>query len=386
MLKRLYIKNFITIDLIDINLPNGFISLTGETGAGKSIILDALHLISGNRLDSSKLNKNEKKIIIECEFDISNCNLIDFFELHSIDYAASTILRREITPNGKSRSFINDSPVKLEFLKLISHKLIDIHSQHENLLLNNEFFQLDFIDNILSNQDQSFSVLLQDYRKEFMKNQRLFEELEELMIKNKLKKDKNEDILLLLNELNDLNLKKGEKVGLLEEYDLLKNSNNIKVELENAISYLGKEDQSVLSKLNIITNSLNKINNYNQNINNFSDRINTNLIDLQDLFREIDIFYDKLDFDQDRLLFIENRLNKINFLEEKHLVSDSDELIYKRDSLLREKLDFVNLEEKIEDLKNDYNDHSEKLFSQAELLSKKRKEAALKIESSLIKD
>ena len=321
MLTRLYINNFITIELIDIQLPSGFISLTGETGAGKSIILDALNLLCGNRLDSSKLNKNEKKIIIEGEFDISHFNFSDFFKLHDIDYLNSLILRREVLSNGKSRSFINDTPVKLELLKFISKKLLDIHSQHESLLLNNEFFQLDFIDNILINEDQEFLSLLDEYRKDFMINQRLSEELEELVIKNKLQKEQNENILLSINEFSDLDLKTGEKKSLLEEYDLLKNSQNIKLELEDAISYLGNNEQSAIDKLNFTYSSLQKIKNYSQKIQEFSDRINSNLVDLQDIFREIDIFYDNLNVDQNRLNYIEERLNAINSLEEKYLVS-----------------------------------------------------------------
>jgi len=386
MLTRLYINNFITIESIEIKFPSGFITITGETGSGKSVILDALHLLCGNRLDSSKLNKNDKKIVIEGEFNISNFNLLDFFNLNDIDYSESTIIRREVLSNGKSRSFINDSPVKLELLKIITNKLIDIHSQHESLLLNNEFFQLDFIDNIIINEDNNFSILLEDYRKEFMKNQILSDELEELLIRNKLKKDEYASVLLSLNEFSNLDLKQDEKNGLLEEYNFLKNSSQIKFELEKSIKSLGNNEQSIINQLNIIFSSLKKINNYGNKITEFSARINDNLVDLQDVLREIDIFYEKIDVDQNRLSFIEERLNTINFLEEKYLVSNFDELIQKRDSFLQKKQAFSNMEGDIEDLRIKYNNHSEKLFTQAQLLSKKRKEAALKIELTLITD
>ena len=386
MLTRLYINNFITIKLVDIKFPSGFISITGETGAGKSIILDALHLLCGNRLDSTKLSKNDKKIIIEGEFNISNFKMLDFFDFNEIDYLDSTIIRREILPNGKSRSFINDSPVKLDLLKQFSRRLIDIHSQHESLLLNNEFFQLNFIDNVLINEDGNFPLLLDDYRKEFMKNQRFSDELEELIIKNKFKKDEYENLILLLNEFSELDLKKDEKTNLIEEYNFLKNSHEIKLELENSKNYLGNNEQSVISQLNIIISSLSKVNNYGKKINEFSERINNNLIDLQDIFREVDIFYEKLDVDQNRLIFIEERLNLINSLEEKHLVRNFEELIKKRDFLLQKKIEFSNIEDNIEELKIQYDTHSKKIIKQAEVLSKKRKEAAFKIESLLIED
>ena len=386
MLTRLYINNFITIELIDITFPSGFITITGETGAGKSVILDALKLLCGNRLDSSKLNKNDKKIIIEGEFNISNSNLLDFFNTNDIDYSDSTIIRREILPNGKSRSFINDSPVRLELLKLITTKFIDIHSQHESLLLSNNFFQLDFIDNIIINEDNSFSILLSEYRKEFIKNQSLADELNELTIKNKLKKDEYESIVLSINEFSNLDLQKDEKKNLLEEYNFLKNSHEIKLELQNTINRLSNNEESVINQLNTISYSLKKIHNYGNNINDFLDRINNNLIDLQDVFREVDIFYEKLDVDKKRLNFIEERLNSINYLEEKYLVSNFEELIKKRDSFLLKKEEFSNINENIKELQIKYDKQSEKILLQAQVLSKKRREAALKIESFLIND
>lgn len=386
MLTRLYINNFITIELIDIKFSSGFISITGETGAGKSIILDALNLLCGNRLDSTKLSKNEKKIIIEGEFNIANFKMSNFFELNEIDYLDSTIIRREILSNGKSRSFINDSPVKLDLLKKFSSKLIDIHSQHESVLLNNDFFQLDFIDNFLINEDEGFCFLLDSYRKDFMKNQRFSEELEELTIKNKLRKDEYENLILLLNEFSELDLKKDEKNHLIEEYNFLKNSHEIKLELDNSKKYLGNNENSVINQLNLVFSSISKIKNYGNKIDEFSERINNNLIDLQDIFREIDIFYEKLDVDQNRLIFVEERLNLINSLEEKHLVKDFDELIQKRDFLLQKKIEFSSIEDNIEELKIKYSIHSKELIKQAEVLSKKRKEAAFKIESVLIED
>ena len=386
MLTRLYINNFITIEEIDVNFSKGFTSITGETGSGKSVILDALNLLCGNRLDSSKIINREKKIVIEAEFDISNFNMLDFFDNNEIDYFDTTIIRREINPAGKSRSFINDSPVKLDLLKLFSLNIIDIHSQHESLLLNNEFFQLNFIDDFIKNKDNNYSSMISNYRYQYMVNQRLSDELEELRIKNKIIKDEYENIVFSLNELSEITLNKGEKKQLVNEYNFLKNTSEIKIQLEKTINLLNIDDNSVIHQLNQILLSLKKIKNYSEKIEEFSKRVDNNIIDLQDISREIDIFYDSLDVDITKLSLIEDQLNKINSLEEKYLVKSFDSLIDKRDYLLERKKEFLGLENNITELESKFIEHTKKIKNQAELISKKRREAAFKIEKLLIND
>lgn len=386
MLTRLYINNFITIEEIDVNFSKGFTSITGETGSGKSVILDALNLLCGNRLDSSKIINREKKIVIEAEFDISNFNMLDFFDNNEIDYFDTTIIRREINPAGKSRSFINDSPVKLDLLKLFSLNIIDIHSQHESLLLNNEFFQLNFIDDFIKNKDNNYSSMISNYRDQYMVNQRLSDELEELRIKNKIIKDEYENIVFSLNELSEITLNKGEKKQLVNEYNFLKNSSEIKIQLEKTIKLLNIDDNSVIHQLNQILLSLKKIKNYSEKIEDFSKRVDNNIIDLQDISREIDIFYDSLDVDITKLSLIEDQLNKINSLEEKYLVKSFDDLIDKRDYLLERKKEFLGIENNITELESKFIEHTKKIKNQAELISKKRREAAFKIEKLLIND
>ena len=386
MLTRLYINNFITIEEIDVNFSKGFTSITGETGSGKSVILDALNLLCGNRLDSSKIINREKKIVIEAEFDISNFNMLDFFDNNEIDYFDTTIIRREINPAGKSRSFINDSPVKLDLLKLFSLNIIDIHSQHESLLLNNEFFQLNFIDDFIKNKDNNYSSMISNYRDQYMVNQRLSDELEELRIKNKIIKDEYENIVFSLNELSEITLNKGEKKQLVNEYNFLKNSSEIKIQLEKTIKLLNIDDNSVIHQLNQILLSLKKIKNYSEKIEEFSKRVDNNIIDLQDISREIDIFYDSLDVDITKLSLIEDQLNKINSLEEKYLVKSFDALIDKRDYLLERKKEFLGIENNITELESKFIEHTKKIKNQAELISKKRREAAFKIEKLLIND
>ncbi len=386
MLTRLYINNFITIEEIDVNFSKGFTSITGETGSGKSVILDALNLLCGNRLDSSKIINREKKIVIEAEFDISNFNMLDFFDNNEIDYFDTTIIRREINPAGKSRSFINDSPVKLDLLKLFSLNIIDIHSQHESLLLNNEFFQLNFIDDFIKNKDNNYSSMISNYRDQYMVNQRLSDELEELRIKNKIIKDEYENIVFSLNELSEITLNKGEKKQLVNEYNFLKNTSEIKIQLEKTIKLLNIDDNSVIHQLNQILLSLKKIKNYSEKIEEFSKRVDNNIIDLQDISREIDIFYDSLDVDITKLSLIEDQLNKINSLEEKYLVKSFDSLIDKRDYLLERKKEFLGIENNITELESKFIEHTKKIKNQAELISKKRREAAFKIEKLLIND
>jgi len=386
MLTRLYINNFITIEKIDINFSSGFTVITGVTGSGKSIILDALSLLCGNRLDSSKIINKEKKIIIEAEFDIKSFNMLNFFENNEIDYFDISIIRREINPSGKSRSFINDSPVKLDLLKQFSLNLIDIHSQHESLLLNNEFFQLNFLDNFLKNENDNFANILQDYREEFMINQRLSDELDELSIKNKILKDEYESILFSLNELSEITLGKDEKEQLIKEYNFLKNSSEIKLQLENSLNLLNNDDKSVIQQLNNILISVKKVNNYSDKIHEFSKRVENNIVDLQDIFREIDIFYESLDVDINKLTLIEDQLNTINSLEEKYLVKSFNELIDKRESLIKRKKEFFDIEGSIIDLKSKLDNQTKKILNQAEFISKKRKEAAIKIEKLLIDD
>ena len=312
--------------------------------------------------------------------------MLDFFDNNEIDYFDTTIIRREINPAGKSRSFINDSPVKLDLLKLFSLNIIDIHSQHESLLLNNEFFQLNFIDDFIKNKDNNYSSMISNYRDQYMVNQRLSDELEELHIKNKIIKDEYENIVFSLNELSEITLNKGEKKQLVNEYNFLKNSSEIKIQLEKTIKLLNIDDNSVIHQLNQILLSLKKIKNYSEKIEDFSKRVDNNIIDLQDISREIDIFYDSLDVDITKLSLIEDQLNKINSLEEKYLVKSFDDLIDKRDYLLERKKEFLGIENNITELESKFIEHTKKIKNQAELISKKRREAAFKIEKLLIND
>ena len=385
MLKKLVIKNFATINYVDINFSNGFSVLTGQTGSGKSIIVGALNLISGSRADFSKSYDNSKKIIIEAQFDISDLNFSSLFTSHDVDDESELIIRREIFPNGKSRSFINDSPVRLEILKNFSVKIIDIHSQHENLLLNNEFFQLNFIDTLLSFENKDYHDKLTLYQKKFSENQKLSQKIDQFEFNNKLQSDELENLNKLYNELIIANLKIGEKKEISEQFNLLKNIFEIKKNLNDISSYFQGENK-IINSMERSNSLLKSISSYNDKLLNFSNRVSSNLIDIKDLCEEINIFQDKLIVDNNLMNEIEERLNLINSLEEKHFV-DSEEKLLEKTNELSKKISLIKSDDfDLIKIKEEFAKNNEWLLLTADFISKSRINFSKKIESLLIQD
>ena len=385
MLKKLFINNFVTISSLEISFSSGYSVLTGQTGAGKSIIVGALNLISGGRSDFSKLNDKTKKIIVEGEFDISNQDFSNFFHYHDIDNEEYLIIRREVLPNGKSRAFINDTPVRLEILKNFSSKILDVHSQHENLLVNDEFFQLNFLNSYLNENNPEFSQILNNYQERFSKNQDLSQKIDQFHMNSNLQKQEFENLNLLASELKNANLKIGEKQKVLDEYQLLNNVVQIKKSL-NEILYFFQKENGVIANIEKSSSSLNSISNFNEKLLNFSERISTNLIDLKDLNEEINLFQDRLSVSQNKLKELEGRINLINYLEEKHLVSNIEQLLEKQKELDERISLFENSKIDIKTLEKNFNDNNYWLINRAGLISKLRKEYSKKIELILIKD
>ena len=385
MLNKLVIKNFATINSVDINFSNGFSVLTGQTGSGKSIIVGALNLISGSRADFSKFYDNSKKIIIEAQFDITGLNFSSLFTSHDIDDESELIIRREILPNGKSRSFINDSPVRLEVLRNFSIKIIDIHSQHENLLLNNEFFQLNFIDTLLSFENKDYHEKLTLYQKKFSENQKLSQKIDQFELNNKLQSDELENLNKLYNELINADIKIGEKKEISEQFNLLKNIFEIKKNLTDILSYFQGENK-IINSMERSNSLLKSISSYNDKLLKFSNRVSSNLIDLKDLSEEINIFQDKLIVDNNLMNEIEERLNLINSLEEKHLV-DSEEKLLEKTNELSKKISLIKNEGfDLIKIKEEFIKNNEWLLLTADFISKSRIDFSKKIESLLIKD
>ncbi len=351
MLIALSIKNYALIDSLQVNFNNGLTIITGETGAGKSILLGGLSLILGKRADLSSVKNPSKKCIIEATFDIDNYNLQTLFKTEDLDYEPQTIIRREILPSGKSRAFVNDTPVNLDSLQTLGERLLDIHSQHQTLQLTNDDFQFQVIDALADN-----GKVLQDYTAQL----RAFK-----LVKSELKKFQNQKIeaakeldynLFLLKELTEANLVDGELESLEEEYETLNNIEEIGERLTAAHELLGNPEIGVVTQLTEIKNQLAKLAPYAADYKMVSERVGSSLIELDDIFSEIETLQEALEADPNRLSTVNAKLQVINNLLQKHAVAKVSELIQIKDELhenvsVTENLDTVIAEREKELLK-----------------------------------
>ncbi|WP_452223033.1 DNA repair protein RecN [Lacinutrix chionoecetis] len=321
MLTSLSIKNYALIDHLQVGFNNGFTIITGETGAGKSILLGGLSLILGKRADLGSLRNKEKKCIIEAVFDITNYNLEHLFKAEDLDFEPQTIIRREILPSGKSRAFVNDSPVNLSSLQLLGAQLIDIHSQHETLQLVDDAFQFQVIDALANTQGE-----LQEYSDKRLEYKTLNKALE------KLKKFQTEAIKehdynsFLLNELSQANLKEGELENLEEEYEMLNNIEAIQEKLTASNQLLSEEQIGVLANLTELKNTLKQLSGISSTYQDLYNRTNSSLIELDDVFTELETFQENLEADPSRLEEVNGRLTIIHNLYQKHVVNSITEL------------------------------------------------------------
>jgi len=377
MINKLSISNYAIIDYLEIDFQKGFTIITGETGAGKSIILGALHLLLGNRFEAVNFKNKSTKSIVEAVFDVSFLDIKDFFLNHDIDYQSDLIIRREFLFEGKSRSFINDTPVKLNTLKQLSFFLVDIHSQHENLLINNENFQIDLLDNFCTNKFPKFN----DYRKSY---QLIFQQLDrlksDLVAKQREFNQNNYDIDFyksIINEIDNLNLKKGEKEALDLEYNKINNINNIKTVLSQVFVLLEKSDNSVSSNLNLVSSKLSDIASYDLKLNRLLERLKQNLIDIDDIVMELQTVNYDLHFDSSQLEYVEDRLNSINSLERKLNVYSVEEIL-KKVAVFRSKINvFDDFYEDVKKIELDIETCKNKLFEIANHLTFFRKKVSI---------
>ncbi len=316
------------IDDLQVTFDDGLTIITGETGAGKSILLGGLSLILGKRADLSSIKDASRKCIIEATFNIANYNLVSFFEDEDLDYEIETIIRREILPSGKSRAFVNDSPVNLSVLANLGEHLIDIHSQHQTLELANNDFQFQIIDALANN-----SVNLQEYKKELKVYNSLIRTIA------KLKEEKAEAIkeydynLFLLNELVEANLVSGELSELEDEYTALNNVEEIKGELQLSYQLLNDEQVGVLQAMTSLKNSLQKLSDLSNNYSELSNRLNSVFIELDDVFSEVEAAQDDIEANPARLEEVNAKLQKLHNLLLKHSFETVEELIELRDVL-----------------------------------------------------
>lgn len=379
MLKQLYIKNFTLIDELDIQLFPGFSVITGETGAGKSIILGALSLLLGQRADSRSIKSGSDRCIIEAHFDLSRYQLESLFTSFDIDYdAQDCIFRRELTAAGKSRAFINDTPVPLGVMKAIGQQLVDIHSQHQNLLLQEEDFQLNVVDIIAQDGKQLASY--QDAFRRYQEARRAVMRMEEDIAKAA----QNEDFLRFqYNELNDAQLAPGQQEELEQESETLSHVEDIKTALYTAEGILSGDEDNLVERLREASRAIEGIRDVYADAAEVAERIHSSYIELKDIAAEVTQMSAHTDFDPKRLDSVNEQLDTIYSLQKKHHVETVEELIALRDQL-RQQLDHLdNSSDEIEALRRQEQDAAITALSHAATLTALRKKAAQKVEKEM---
>lgn len=379
MLKQLYIKNFTLIDELNISLYPGFSVITGETGAGKSIILGAIGLLLGNRADSKAIKAGRDRCVIEAHFDLSRYGMQKFFDDNDIDYDADdTIIRRELTAAGKSRAFINDTPVPLTRMRELGEQLVDIHSQHQNLLLQKEDFQLNVVDIIAQDAEQ-----IKVYQKEYYAYRKAKELLEELKAEIAKNRENEEFMRFQHKELDDANLQEGELEQLEQEAETLSHSEDIKTALYEADSALSGENDSILDKLKNATHQLENICDVYPSMADVAGRMQSSYIELKDIAQEISSSVDHVEFDPNRLDAINTRLDKLYTLQQKFHVETVTELIATRDSIAEQLAHIDNGDEDIEEKEKEVAALLAKAEKQATLLTSIRQKSAKAIEKEM---
>ena len=379
MLKQLYIKNFTLIDELNISLYPGFSVITGETGAGKSIILGAIGLLLGNRADSKAIKAGRDRCVIEAHFDLSRYGMQKFFDDNDIDYDADdTIIRRELTAAGKSRAFINDTPVPLTRMRELGEQLVDIHSQHQNLLLQKEDFQLNVVDIIAQDADQ-----LKVYQKEYYAYRKAKELLEELKAEIAKNRENEEFMRFQHKELDDANLQEGELEQLEQEAETLSHSEDIKTALFEADIALSGDDDSILDKLKNATHHLENICDVYPSMADVAGRMQSSYIELKDIAQEISSSVDHVEFDPNRLDAINTRLDKLYTLQQKFHVETVTELIATRDRIAEQLSHIDNGDEDIEEKEKEVAALLVKAEKQAALLTSIRQKSAKAIEKEM---
>jgi DNA repair protein RecN len=346
MLKHLYIKNFTLIDQLDIAFHSGFSVITGETGAGKSIILGAIGLLLGNRADSKQIKQGEKKCTIEAHFDLSHYGIESFFEDNDIDFEPEdTIIRRELTANGKSRAFINDTPVSLQMMRILGEQLIDIHSQHQNLLLQKDDFQLNVVD-IIAQDSTALSAYHSSYQHYKESLQRLSDLKEQIA-----KAQENEEFMRFqFSELESAGLVEGRQQELEQESETLSHSEDIKTAYYEADHLLNDDDNGIIYKLGESLDCLSNIENVYSKAKDVVQRLSSVHIELKDIASEVGSEVENIEFDPSRLDSINQQLDQLNTLEQKYHVSTEEELIEIRDNIAEQLQSIDNSDEELESL------------------------------------
>lgn len=376
MLQQLYIKNFTLIDELDIQLHPGFSVITGETGAGKSIILGAIGLLLGQRADSKSIKQGTDRCVIEAHFDLSRYDMKSFFDENDIEYDdKDTIIRRELTATGKSRAFINDTPVALSMLKELGDQLMDIHSQHQNLLLNKQDFQLNVVDILAQNSQQvaSYQAVFDQYQQQKKALEVLREEIE--------RNRQNVDFLQFqFDELSQSKLAKGEQEELEQQSDTMSHAEDIKTALYETDNALNGDETGVVDMIRKASNALGSISQVLPDSEELVERLNSCRIELKDIADEVGRMLNHTDFDPEELDAINNRLDRLYELEKKYHVKTVEELISLRDQLRQQLNNIENSDEavgekekEVERLHAICQEHANKVTKQRQAIAKQMK-------------
>ena len=381
MLKHLYIKNFTLIDELDISLYEGFSVITGETGAGKSIILGAIALLLGQRADSKTIKQGADKCVIEANFDLSRYDMQPFFDENDIEYdAGDCIIRRELTAAGKSRAFINDTPVALSMLKELGDQLMDVHSQHQNLLLNKQDFQLEVVDIIADDATQ-----LAKYQSTYVEYLKAEKELGEMMLTIERNRENLDFLQFQYEELTNANLTEGEQEELEQRSETMEHSEDIKSALYTTDNALSGEQNSVIESLRTSLSALRNIVSVYPEVSELIQRIDSSYIELKDVSHEISSLLESVDFDPAELDQVNSRLDRIYELEKKYHVDTVEDIIAKRDSIYKQLEAIQGGDESLDVLKARRHQLEEQARKEAEVLTKLRTKAAKTIEAEMQK-
>lgn len=378
MLQNLRIQNFALIEETEVHLNQGLTVITGETGAGKSILLGALGLTLGNRADVSSLHDKTKKCIIEAQFNIKAYHLKSFFESNELDFEEITTIRREITPEGKSRAFVNDTPTTLNVLKELGDQLIDIHSQHETLLLKETNFQFELVDAFAQT-----TQLFIDYKKHFSQLTKLKKQLEDLTAQELQAKKELDYFQFQFNELEEAAIKVGVQQQLEEESETLENAEFIKGNLSKSSLAINGGDENIVSALALVKQQLQAVSKFGKQFNELFERINSVSIELKELAKDIDACEEDVVYDNVRLEEVNTQLDKLNRLLKKHGVNTEEELLAVKDEIESKLQQFSSLELSIEKTNKEIVALEKQCKILAKDLSDKRQKSTASIEQNI---
>ena len=379
MLKQLYIKNFTLIDTLDMEFRSGFSVITGETGAGKSIILGAIGLLLGQRADSKSVKMGTDKCVIEAHFDLSRYGMERFFDENEIEFdAEDTIIRRELTSAGKSRAFINDTPVALSMLKELGEQLVDVHSQHQNLLLNKQDFQLNVVDIIADDAKE-----LTDYQQTYVRYQELKKEEQRLHEDIEQGRQQVDFMQFQYDELTNARLSDGEQEELEQRSETMSHSEDIKTALYEAESALSGDEGGVVSNLKKAVSALQGIEHVYPDVAELAERMNSCYIELKDAAAEVSGKMDDVDFDPAELDMVNTRLDRIYELQKKYKVERVDQLLAIQEELGRKLSNIENSDEALAEIERQVSETLKDARRKAELLTEKRRVAAGAMEKQM---